>query len=200
MIDFETRGYYEPGLFHLRVNVDFHIKDLNELAKNPQVFSTFLHEYVHFLQNVTTTSGLMSIVLYVDLIKDFNWNIINAKAPRYKVPYQITDKNVLANTEIMPKYQGDSNGASLCRYDRYVVETDLMTDKSGNKFNVKKYKIFYYDLHSQQVESRYFGSTCLKEYVAHMVQTNFFPGISHPDFPYTIAQQVLTKEHPLFPI
>ena len=79
IIELETLGYYEPGFLHLRVNTDFDLSDLNTIIKNDKkLFSTFLHEYIHFLQDVTTTTGLTYSIFYISLIKDINWNIINS--------------------------------------------------------------------------------------------------------------------------
>lgn len=68
ILDLETMGYYEPGLLHLRVNTDRDIRDLNKvMAEDRLLFSTFLHEYIHFLQDVTTTVGLTYSSFYISV-------------------------------------------------------------------------------------------------------------------------------------
>jgi len=111
--DFEPLGFYEPGFLHLRVNTDEDISDLNSLYKNnPKRFSTFLHEYIHFLQDVTTPSGLMSASFYIDFIKDVNWTIRNDGKPEFKVPVEITNlNNIEANIKLRLLYRGETEGS-----------------------------------------------------------------------------------------
>jgi hypothetical protein len=94
--ELEKLGFYEPGFLHLRVNTDYDISDLNDLYRNKSTqkyFSTFLHEYIHFLQDVTTPSGLMSASFYIDFIKDVNWTIRNDGKPEFHVPVEISNEN-----------------------------------------------------------------------------------------------------------
>lgn len=200
MTDFETLGYYEPVFLHLRVNTDEDIFDLNEVLKNKDklnLFSTFLHEYIHFLQNVTTTHGLMSSIFYVDFIKDINWTILHDGKSEFEVPVKITNhNNIEANIKLQSIYRGDSEGSELIKYDCYEVEETTVTDKDGNISRPKKYKVKYHDLKTREYKSLYFGATCIKEYMAHAIQSKFLPTTEHPDIPYLIAELIVEKEHP----
>jgi hypothetical protein len=201
-IDEETFGYYEPGFLHLRVNTDRDIYDLNKLSKEEgghRYFSTFLHEYIHFLQDVTTTSGLLSAVFYIDLIKEFNGTVLNETKSEFKVPMNLSNaNNVLANYKLREIYKGESKVSNYIRYDRFTVEETSILDKEGQEFKPKKYKVFYYDLQSKELENFYFGSTCLKEYVAHAIQKKYYPEVEHPDIPYLIAEEIVYTECPDF--
>jgi hypothetical protein len=200
--DFETLGFYEPGFLHLRINTDFDIFDLYELSRNEdtkQYFSTFLHEYVHFLQDVSTPSGLMSSSFYIDFIKDVNWTVRNDGKSDFDVPVDINNKNNIdANIKLRALYRGDAEGPELVKYDYYLIENESIADKDGNVKNPKKYKVFYHDLRTREYKSFYFGSACLKEYVAHTIQAKYISSTSHNDIPYLIAEQVIIKECPTF--
>jgi hypothetical protein len=79
LTELETLGYYEPGFLHLKVNIDQEITDLNQLARDAATapyFATFFHNYIHFLQNLTTVSGLITSLFLIDLIRDINWEVI----------------------------------------------------------------------------------------------------------------------------
>ncbi len=200
VMDFETLGYYEPVFLHLRVNTNEDIFDLNEILKNEdklKLFSTFFHEYIHFLQNITTTHGLMSSVFYIDFIKDINWTIRHDGKSEFEVPVKITNhNNIDANIKLQGIYRGDAEGSELIKYDCYEVEETTVADKDGNISRPKKYKIKYYDLRSREYKSMYFGATCIKEYMAHAIQSKFMPATEHPDIPYLIAELILEKEYP----
>lgn len=198
--EFESLGFYEPGFLHLRVNTDEDISDLNNLYKNsPEKFSTFLHEYIHFLQDVTTPSGLMSAGFYIDFIKDVNWTIRNDGKPEFNVPVEITNNNnIEANVKLRLLYRGETNGSNYAKYDCYLPENEVIVDKDGNEKKPTKYRVFYYDLMTRERKSFLFGFACLKEYVAHAIQKKFIPTTDHPDVPYQIAEQIVSKEYPEF--
>lgn len=52
------KGYYTPSFLQMKVNSNCDLTNLNTIA--PAHYSTFLHEYVHFLQDVGSTFGLVN--------------------------------------------------------------------------------------------------------------------------------------------
>jgi hypothetical protein len=200
--DLETLGFYEPGFLHLKVSTEYDIFDLNELSKNEKTkvhFSTFLHEYIHFLQDITTSSGLTSSSFYIDLIKDVNWTIRNDGKSEFEVPYKFNNlNNIEANIKLRTIYRGETEGSSFAKYDYYKIERDNITDKDGNVKSPKKYKVFYYDIKTRELKNFYFGTACLKEYIAHTIQKKYLSTTEHDDIPYLIAEQIVKKECPSF--
>lgn len=200
--ELETLGFYEPGFLHLRVNTDHDISNLNELSRNKDTqkyFSTFLHEYIHFLQDVTTTSGLMAANFYIEFIKDINWTIRHDGKSEFKVPVDITNtNNIQANLRLREIYRGETKGSELVKYDRYTIEYLEVEDKNGKKVKPPKYKIHYHDLKTREAKNFYFGYACLKEYMAHTIQKKYMPETKHGDIPYQIAEQIVNTEYPAF--
>ncbi|WP_194550394.1 hypothetical protein [Zobellia nedashkovskayae] len=202
MKEFETLGYYAPGFLHLKVNTDYDIRDLNELSTNPKkksVFSTFLHEYIHFLQDLTTTNGLQNGNFFINLLKEINWEIRNDGKSEFNVPVEIGNKNnIEANFKLREIYKGETKGSELVKYDRYVIEYGKIQNNSGKLIEPIKYKVYYFDLKTKEEKKLYFGDVCLKEYIAHSIQKQFLESIEHHDIPYQIAEQILFKEYPDF--
>lgn len=197
----ETLGYYEPGFLHLRINTDHELKDLNQLAADPtttRYFSTFLHEYIHFLQNVTTTYGLCSTIFLIDFIKAINYEVINDGKQEFKTPFEITNKyNIEANLQLKTIYTGGMDNIPYIKYENYIVENGSVTDNTGRTVEPVRYKVYYYTK-TGQLKSFYFGSACLTEYVAHAIQSKFDPNISHPDVPYVAPELIIEKEYSEF--
>ena len=195
--EFESRGFYEPGFLHIRINTDKSLKNLNDLqATDKSLFSTFLHEYIHFLQEVTTTTGLTYASFYINTIKDINQNIINDGKNEFKVPFEFNNEyNTLTQIELRKTYQGETPDVTYAKYDYYIEEVKQIKDREKNVINIKQFKVFYYDS-GRKYKNFYFGTTCLKEFPAHFIQTNFCPEIQHPDIPYVIAELILDKECP----
>lgn len=194
--EFETRGFYEPGLLHLRINTDKSLDNLNELMDSDrELFSTFLHEYLHFLQEVTTTNGLTHTAFYINTLKALNYNVINDGKEEFEVPFVIDNNfNTLSQIEVRFTCIGDVPNENYAKYDGYIQDMQKIDDH-GTIINVPKYKVYFYD-QDRQLKNFYFGSTCLKEFVAHCIQSQFYPDVDHPDLPYKIAELILDKECP----
>lgn len=195
--EFENRGFYEPGFLHLRINTDKSLKNLNDLlTTDKSLFSTFLHEYIHFLQEVSTTNGLTNAAFYINTIKDVNQNIINDGKAEFEVPFEFNNEyNTLTQIELRSTYIGGSTVDTCTKYDGYIVELKQIEDREGNILFVEQFKVYYYD-RNRNLKNFYFGTTCLKEFTAHFIQTKFCPEIQHPDIPYIIAELILDKECP----
>lgn len=197
--DFDLLGYYNPGFLHLRVNTDEPLKDLNLLASDPvtaHYFSTFFHEYIHFLQDITTSNGLISSVHMIDVLKEFIWQVKNDGQAEFQTPVTLDHpSNMGANNRLILIYRGESPKVSRAEYNHYDEEFESITDKDGTVFNVAKYKVSYFEP-TGPVKSFYFGTTCIKEFVTHTLQSKFARGTIHRDIPYQIAGKIMAKEFP----
>lgn len=58
---YTTLGFYEPSVFHLHTLGDGKINEMNKWSDKQK--STFLHEYIHFLQDISTVQGLQNIYI-----------------------------------------------------------------------------------------------------------------------------------------
>jgi hypothetical protein len=201
-IEYETLGYYEPGFMHLRVNTDYDIRDLNKIFKDEKYkkeASTFLHEYIHFLQDITTTTGLTLGDFYVDFIKDFNWKIRRDKNNGFNVPVSIDNEfNSQTKIKLREIYKGESKEVSYVKYERYEKVSTEIKDKDNNIIKPERYKVHYLDTQRREQNSFYFGYACLKEQIAHSIQNKYLENNGHPDIPYQIAEQIIKTEYPDF--
>jgi hypothetical protein len=198
----KTMGWYEPSYLHIRVSTSRKVFNLDTLLKSvdpedTRVLSTFFHEYIHFLQEVTTASGVYRLGLMIDFIKGANYEIRQDGKPSFKVPFKFSNTfNAIANKKLLEIYTGNGD-AEYAYYDYYSVNEIEVADRTGFKRKVPSYTVFY---RSQRAELKKFtfGHLCLKEFVTHTLQQRFFPLIDHADVPYKIAGQIIEKECPSF--
>lgn len=59
LLEKALRGYYRTGCFHIYLAGSFD-QDLTKMSQSD--LGTFLHEYVHFLQNISTPYGIFEAV------------------------------------------------------------------------------------------------------------------------------------------
>lgn len=198
-LESEERGYYTLGFLNIKIHTKEDLRNLNQLiSKQSLVFSTFLHEYIHFLQNFTTTSGLYSSQFYIQFLK---YTISKIKANEddiINLPLTIdNDYNRESLNKLNSIYLGQSGFIrNRVKYDYYRFEEIVIEDISDNEnIKAKKYFIEFTDFETRRNSTYHFGIIALKEYVAHKIQ-NSFHSIEHPDIPYLIAEIIIDKELP----
>ena len=99
MLNSTYRGYYCPSFFKMEINTKEDLSDLKSL--DTQIISTFFHEYIHSLQDITTTFGLTNACIIVDRMKYYNNDVILNKQD-FKVPYSLSE-TYLTQTNYYPK-------------------------------------------------------------------------------------------------
>lgn len=199
-IDFATLGFYEPGFIHLRINTSDDLSDLIKLAQctvSAKWMPTFLHEYIHFLQDITSTQGLLNFIHVVEALKNANKQVNEAGQAEFPIPLRISnDFNWGTNTKLKRIYRGVETPVRSACYLGYKVAREEITASDGKKINAPKYLVKYYDDGAKTTETCHFGSIHLKEYMAHAVQNQFAPGTTHDDIPYRLVELIVAKEFP----
>jgi len=202
--EFATLGYYEPGFIHLRINTHDDLKELNKITEpdsSPLWTPTFLHEYIHFLQDITTTHGLLNFLHAVEHLKNANKKVLDATATYFSIPLNLdNDFNWQTNRRLKATYRGRvtpwGNRVPNINYLGYSFTNEQIPVNGGEIIKVPKYQIQYYDTSAQSKSECHFGSIHIKEYMAHAVQNQFAPGTTHDDLPYLVAELIVKKEVP----
>jgi hypothetical protein len=199
-IDYSTLGFYEPGFIHLEIGTREDLNDFNALASNPataKVVSTFLHEYVHFLQDISSTHGLLNFIHAVEFLKNANKQVSEAGVAQFVTPLKIVNTfNWVTNMRLMQIYRGCESEGKRVTYLGYKAAKEQVVTGDGSKIVVPKYLVKFYDHGAQTTTTCHFGSIHLKEYMAHAVQTQYAPDTAHDDIPYRLVELIVRKEFP----
>lgn len=160
---------------------------------------TFLHEYIHFLQDVSTTHGLLNIIHYIEFLKNANKQTRESTNSDFMIPVVISnDYNWNTNKDLKRIYLGDSTKTSQrVDYSGYRFETKSVQKGDGEILSVQKWWVDYHDCGAQVQDSVHFGSIHLKEFMAHAVQEQFDSSTTHGDIPYCLVRTLVEKEAPV---
>ncbi|WP_144214139.1 hypothetical protein [Flavobacterium anhuiense] len=195
---FTTLGFYRPSFFKMQVNRTENLDDINQLSDITS--AVYLHEYVHFIQDISTTFGLMNISTVVDYIKYVNQSSINGSSRTFRVPVNprpSPNDEVYFNKNLNKKYIGSVDDIASAAITGVNKTISSVTLKTGNQ-NIDTVTIDYTDkagkLHYHQ-----FGSHCIIESMAYLVENSIYPNLipSAPDFPYRSAEKVVDFEYPV---
>lgn len=195
---YRNAGYYETC--YLRMNVDSNAEFLNFDKSLSEIdIALFFHEYIHYLQDITTTYGFMNLASEVDLIKQINLKIRTSEEEDFKVPYKTdeTDGNVYWN-ELYNKIV-IGGGEHLNNLTDINIGTEkIKIDFPSNPVEIDRV-ILNCKTNNRDVKY-YFGSYCISETMAYELEQYVYPNVlpAPPTFPYKTGRVIADLLYPNF--
>lgn len=184
MLYSQTLGFYLPSFFYLWIGDNKKTYDLNKMEDHD--LSVFFHEYMHFIQDLTTFHGINRAYCVNEYVKAILKNIYadraNVKAP---IPYTSIDDKVKLELDIMSKESGKID--NIDNFDVYAYEVKTVTaGVVGTIFDVKVATIT--DTTGRTVD---FGGTTIAESMAYLLQRICTKiDYTSPDSPYCLAEKI----------
>ncbi len=179
-------GEYLTSFFEMRLKTDTRLFDLNQL--NDAEWSAFLHEYTHFLQDISTISGLNNISLWKDYLIKIRNQLEMGDSAEFSVPVMLE-----SNTDDV-EYNFNRNNTALgdCteikQFDVDQIEENNVDEWHGD-FLGEFRKII---IHTKNNESIEFGTKAIRESMAYLMEQLCAPSAcgSLDDFPYNAAKKI----------
>ena len=186
---------YIPAFFEMYIKIDGEI-DLNKLSERD--FSLFFHEYIHFLQDITTTYGLTTCYAYGEYIQSVVNDIYEKGKKVFEVPYIYKDNkdNIRLNEQVQNLTLGDwdSNIESL---EDIKISFDECELEFGEEQNLPQ--ITTVCLQANKDDYISFGASAVKESIAYIMERYCCEEYEKSDdFPYSSAEKVTNAIYPDF--
>lgn len=181
-IDPSGRGDYHTNFFFIRLLNGCFDRDLSKMSQSD--LGTFVHEYCHYLQNISTIFGLKLSNLFYQRFFEIKRHIVQSEVidvPMTNIDYS---EGVLIGNDNFEKFYGYKGNWNRS-YDevRLVTTVDYVSGRFKNK---KRYASF--SLNKKELGSIHLGNHCIKEGMAHLVQEIFDPNLSHDIYPYRVVE------------
>jgi hypothetical protein len=190
---YDTNGYYEPNWFHMYIS-NFKDPDLNfEVCDNSQL-GLYIHEYSHYIQNITTVSGVRNAINYFKSIHNLRLKLSQMEVIKLPLPEDILIESMLDQRKKYFKFKGVNNfnnTSGYSRFDTSVIKINL-NDKEEEILNIS----FYDSNGSNPIGNIELGSLCIKEGMARALQKTFDPNVKHPFYPYLISEILIDQYCP----
>lgn len=185
--DRELRGYYGTGTFEIYMSGQFH-PDLSYMSQKD--LGTFFHEYVHFLQNVSTLWGIRAAIVINNDLCEFARSF--RELPEIHLPYRF---NVSEEHELNRRWLICSMGTphDSFKIDRNIKSTINICGVKGFPVSMHNVMCRFVDINGIEREIC-LGATIIKESMAAMCQSLVDPNADHPDVPYNVVK-VLAEHH-----
>lgn len=190
---FDGRNYYIPSFFRIKLGVFANFMDVPNIPYGS--FAVFFHEYVHYLQDVTTLYGLMNLSVTTYFVRLVAHKVGKMPQGEFDVPQEIEDddrdfgfrnlccRKYYVGSSINPKHQ-------IVEVLNYEVLTDTIKGQP-----LDYVKVEYRDIKTGTNHSCIFGGNILTEGMAYMTERRCYQSVftdngceypDAPDYPYVM--------------
>ena len=197
-LDF-LKCYYRPSFFHMKIDLPVDLGNLNEITD--ATFGLYLHEYIHFVQDISTIYGLMNISTINYYIQYCAHKIYNDNKKSFEVPISLVEKPDVkdygvSNFNLRPIYIGSpikEKSKSISNFS-YSLE---QFEYEPSKF-IEKVIIQFVDDNTGNKRNLEFGGNQVTEGMAYLCE-QFHHSEILPDadaYPYKIVEEIVSYEYP----
>ena len=187
---YKDLGFYVPAFFMMQVDVNIPIENIIG-TKDERVFS---HELIHFLQDVSTTYGLINISKCVDVIKSQN-HALRKKSLPVTLPLLSSDLSdaVMANNDLFSLYIGD-DAEKFKEFPESYAVVDVIEDEMEVELVPYPVKFIYIKYGSPVISATevfHFGAMAIYESMANLIEIEIYGEEERrKNFPYDAALMI----------
>lgn len=190
-------GYYTPAFFHINVETNSSFEKFSD-----EDFSVFFHEYIHFIQDVTTIYGLNNMYVYSEYIRYATNKVYLSTEKEFEIPILPTtdnESNIYLNKKICNLTNGDDKEIKkikrICNIETILESTDVIDSPVDSIESVLVTLQDDFDIEYILI----FGAMSIMESMAYLLEQMICPGYrKSPDFPYSFAEIIVDKIYPEF--
>lgn len=205
-LDF-LKCYYRPSFFMMKVDVP--VEMMNLLSVTDGTFSLYFHEYIHFVQDISTIYGLMNISVITYYIQQSAHKIYNDGIKSFDVPILLRNDKAdfgYNNFKLRPIYLGSPINPKYKSIE--IISYERLEKKWGERIheNIDCIKVKAKELENDTLFEIEFGGNQVTEGMAYLCERYAFyevlkaQGTSIPvdDYPYLMAKKLAETIYPKF--
>lgn len=190
-----TLGSYMPSFFRMEVEFPFSSKDL-KAPFDEKWISIFTHEYIHFLQDITTFAGINNAYVYSEHIHGLVNSIYKYPKGNLAVPVSIPEN--YANIELNQFVNTEGWGTPEEVDEFFLVKITKECKKVPFQNDFVK-ELTCIVLKSANGDEVVFGTRAIMESMAYMMERMITRGsVPAHEYPYNAAEMVVDNLYPEF--
>lgn len=185
-----TAGLYKFSFLRLYLDTDESLADIGE-KDQPDLEAAYLHEYIHFVQDVSTVYGLNLIHVITEYMKDAVLRTRTGPDGPFSVPVRPEprgENNVEANSVFASMFAGTGKVQTANVTDANIEHSVVHSVRGEHPVE----RVFL-DYESSAGKGKYlFGGYCIQESMAYEIETSCYPSAHAVDeLPYKCARKLV---------
>ncbi|MCT4319245.1 hypothetical protein SAMN05421856_11036 [Chryseobacterium taichungense] len=202
-LDF-LKCYYRPAFFKIKIDLPFEFKNLQELTDG--ALSLYLHEYIHFIQDISTIYGLVNISTINYYIQDCASRIFKENKKEFQVPLKLSPREGdygYSNFCLQPIYLGSKINPKRTKIElvSYKYGSQVFNDKN-EKVNI--IKVTLNDAKSNANFEVSLGGILITEGMAYLSERYVYSeilqsqgaNVQADEYPYLVVEKIAQKIYP----
>ncbi|MDF2433758.1 MAG: hypothetical protein JWP44_3389 [Mucilaginibacter sp.] len=203
-LDF-LKCYYRPSFFRMRIDVPVDLSDLSSVTDG--TFALYFHEYIHFIQDISTIYGLMNISTITYYIQDVAHRIGKQTRDSFQSPIPLVNdgrdagydnfllKPIYIGSPINPKHKN----IDIISYSRQAIQWGTNSVELIDVVNIEAK-----DIDTGEIFQFQLGGNHICEGMAYLCEREVYEtilqqqGHSLPadEYPYLVAQKLAELIYP----
>lgn len=182
---------YETNHLHMYVDDDIDLGNLANMSLSS--YATFVHEYVHYIQHITSLYGIRMSDMYNRVFSKYRDYIRNHEVINIPLRLWDTDEDIHQFVIHFNNIEGDkTTGFNIS--DIEIDEREISIAEKGKT----AVWIGCYDFENDKAEEHgfQFGHRCVVEGMAHAIQAIINNELSHSIIPYHAVELIIGKTIP----
>lgn len=174
---YSNLGFYNSAFIKMHVKTTDNLQNFANISLETE--ATYFHEYIHFLQDITTTYGLMNISNIVDYVKYSNDLILKDGKTEFKVPIipEVSeDHDVKANWELKKIYLGGGEGKNDVAKINSICKCAITIATKSGIVLPEKLVLDYNDSIGRNFKYA-IGAYCISESMAYTMEQYIYPDV-----------------------
>lgn len=179
---------YETNHLHMYVDDNIDLADIDNMTLS--AYATFVHEYIHYIQHITTPYGVRMSDMYNRVFTKYRDYIRNNNTIIIPLKLWKTDNDIFNFITYFNKIEGDK----ATSFNISDIEIDKREISSAEKEKTAVW-IGCYDYDNNKVEEHgfQFGHRCVVEGMAHAIQSMINNEVNHSVIPYHAVELIIGK-------
>lgn len=182
---------YETNHLHIYVDDDIDIENLDNMTLS--AYATFVHEYIHYIQHITSLYDIRMSDMYNRVFAKYRDYIRSNKTIVIPLKLWETDDVIRTFVDFFNKIEGDKT----TEFNISDIEINEREISIAEKEKTAVW-IGCYDFDNDKAEEHgfRFGHRCVVEGMAHSIQSIINEEVVHTVIPYHAVELIIGKEIP----
>jgi len=189
----EQYSFYVPGFFWVELNT---AKELHDIFDS-EFERTLFHEYLHFLQDITTTYGYANSSHVMNLIKSVYHNV--------KIYEQLRLHDINIPFDFSPDKFRHINNKLFCSYLQYYNDKDYIFDDfiidkiTPECINIEGYNVHVFNVMFNDSKKIRFGAHAIFESISYVLENDRYGKLDGRTYlPYDLPEKIAIFYSPIF--